>query len=125
MARTSIEKTAERVMLAHKIPAWRVEFAFARPRRWRFDFAWPEQMVALEVEGGIWVAGRHSRPTGYAADCEKYNEAAIRGWKVIRATGDHVKSGEFVGWVKRALGLEQSGTTGRSFASGRRSRSQR
>lgn len=28
------------------------EHRFHPTRRWRFDFAWPDEKVALEVEGG-------------------------------------------------------------------------
>lgn len=79
------------------------EHAFAKPRRWRFDFAWPAQRVALEVEGATWSGGRHTRGSGFAADCEKYARAAVLGWRVIRATGCQVKSGEAAGWVHDAL----------------------
>lgn len=79
------------------------EYAFAKPRRWRFDFAWPEQRVALEVEGGTWSAGRHSRGAGFELDCEKYAEAGIGGWVVIRATTGQVMRGEALRWVERAL----------------------
>jgi hypothetical protein len=77
----------------HEQPPAR-EFYFARPlRRWRFDFAWPKERVAVEIEGGHWTNGRHTRGSGFRDDCEKYSEAAIRGWCVIRATADMVRSG--------------------------------
>jgi very-short-patch-repair endonuclease len=69
------------------------EHRFEPARRWRFDFAWPEQKIALETEGGTWSGGRHTRGAGYAADIEKYNRASVLGWHVIRATAEHVRSG--------------------------------
>jgi hypothetical protein len=64
------------------------EFRFARPRKWAFDFAFPEQKVAVEVEGGIWTRGRHTRGAGYLADMEKYNRANHLGWRLYRTTPD-------------------------------------
>lgn len=66
------------------IPEPTRELVFAPPRRWRFDFAWPAHMVALEVEGGVWIRGRHTRGTGFVRDMEKYNAAAVLGWSVLR-----------------------------------------
>ena len=63
------------------------ELRFAPPRKWRFDFAWPARRVAVEIEGGIWSGGRHTRPQGYEGDLEKYNCATVEGWRVLRATG--------------------------------------
>ena len=54
-------------------------------RKWRFDFAWPEIMVALEVEGGVYVRGRHTSPSGFIKDLDKYNAATVQGWRVLRA----------------------------------------
>ena len=62
------------------------EHRFAPPRRWRFDWAWPDYMVALEVEGAVWTGGRHTRGAGFLKDMEKYSEAAILGWCVVRCT---------------------------------------
>ena len=63
------------------------EHVFAPPRRWRFDFAWPDQRVAIEIEGGVWNNGRHNRAAGFIGACEKYNAAVMRGWRVLRFAG--------------------------------------
>jgi very-short-patch-repair endonuclease len=56
-------------------------------RRWRFDLAWPEEKVAVEIEGqGPSGLGRHQRPVGFERDLEKYNTAAAEGWRVLRFT---------------------------------------
>jgi very-short-patch-repair endonuclease len=81
----------------------RREFQFQPPRRWRFDFAFPEQRLAIECEGGIWTGGRHVRAKGFQADAEKYNAATLAGWRVLRFTGDMVKSGEALAVIERAL----------------------
>jgi len=68
------------------------EYRFFDGRRFRFDYAWLEPWkVAVEIEGGTWVQGGHSRGVGYAKDCEKYNLAVLDGWRVIRFTGDMLK----------------------------------
>ena len=67
-------------------PALEAEYRFHPQRRFRFDFAYPAAMVAIELEGGQYTGGRHTRPMGYAADCEKYNLAAAMGWRVFRFT---------------------------------------
>lgn len=49
------------------------EYRFCQRRKWRFDYAAPQHRVALEVEGGVWSRGRHTRPQGFLGDMEKYN----------------------------------------------------
>jgi very-short-patch-repair endonuclease len=80
------ERAFETGLRRRGVPAWIRELVFAPGRRYRFDFAWPDLMVAVEIEGGTWIAGRHSRGSGFAADCRKYNDAAERGWAVLRFT---------------------------------------
>lgn len=67
------------------IPPYR-EFRFHPTRRWRFDFAYPDIKLAIEIEGGTWIGGRHIHPIGFEKDCEKYNAATILGWRVLRCT---------------------------------------
>ncbi|EOA6544913.1 TPA: DUF559 domain-containing protein [Vibrio vulnificus] len=88
---------------AVKLDVPEAEFRFHKTRRWRFDFAYPEQRVAIEVEGGTWANGRHTRAKGYAADCEKYNMAVLEGWRVLRFTGDMIKSGNAIAMIEEAL----------------------
>ena len=78
------------------------EHYFAKPRQWRFDFAWPSVKLAVEIEGGTWLTkSRHTSGTGFAKDCEKYNEAALLGWRVLRFTSNQVKSGHAISTVER------------------------
>ncbi len=62
------------------------EYQFHYERRWRFDWAFPLNRVAIECEGGIWTGGRHTRGGGFESDCEKYNAAIALGWMVFRVT---------------------------------------
>jgi len=79
------------------------EYRFASPRRWRFDFAWPDRMLAVEIDGGTYVNGRHNRAAGFQADCEKMNAAAMAGWRVLRFTAADVNSGAAVDTVAQML----------------------
>lgn len=76
---------------------------FHPTRKWCFDVSFPERMLAVEVDGGTWSGGRHTRGAGYEKDCEKLNEALCLGWRVIRVTGAHIKSGKAIEWIERAL----------------------
>ena len=76
-----------------KLPLPTPEYRFAPPRRWRFDFCWVEQRVALEVDGGAWSGGRHTRGKGFLADQEKRNAAVVLGWRVLHCTPQTLTSG--------------------------------
>lgn len=80
------------------------EVVFAKPQRWRFDLAWWPEGIAVEFEGGTWAGAnsRHTTGDGYANDCRKYSEAAIRDWVVLRFTTDMLRSGEAVDTTLRA-----------------------
>lgn len=66
-------------------PEREYKFDEINKRKWPFDFAWPEHKIALEIEGAVWTNGRHTRGSGFVKDLEKYNEAAMQGWAVLRA----------------------------------------
>ncbi|MDA3321011.1 DUF559 domain-containing protein [Acinetobacter baumannii] len=69
------------------------EYKFHPTRKWRADFLITGTKILVEVEGGIWSGGRHTRGKGYLGDMEKYNEAAAMGYKVLRFSTEQVKSG--------------------------------
>ena len=66
------------------------ELMFHPTRKWRFDYAIPAAQVAIEVEGGAYTQGRHTRGRGFEADMEKYNTAEAMGWHVLRFTPDRL-----------------------------------
>jgi hypothetical protein len=49
----------------------------------------------------VWSGGRHTRGKGFIEDCNKYNEAVMLGWRVIRVTTEMVKSGEAMAYIER------------------------
>lgn len=101
--RRALEDRLALQIKAHGLPIPDRELAFHPTRRWRFDFAWPEFMVAVEVDGGVWTGGRHTRGKGFEADAEKLNAAAALGWRVFRYTPTRVRSGYAVNEIRIAL----------------------
>jgi very-short-patch-repair endonuclease len=97
---------AQQIRLAG-LPEPEEEYRFSSDRRYRFDFAWPHIAMAVEVEGGIWTNGRHTRGTGYKDDCKKYNYAQSRGWMVLRYPGDMVESGEALEQITELIRIRE------------------
>ena len=69
------------------------EFRFHTARKWRADFHIKNTKLLIEVEGGIWSGGRHTRGKGYIGDMEKYNAATMMGYQVLRFSTEQVTSG--------------------------------
>lgn len=84
-----------------KLPPFVREHRFMPPRRWRFDFAFIADKLAVEVEGGVWTKSRHTTGSGYTADAVKYTEAQIIGWHVLRVPSDWAKDGSAAILVRR------------------------
>ncbi len=103
MSKSDLEAALNLHIRVNGLPEPVRELRFAAPRRWSFDFAWPDARLALEVEGGVYANGRHTTGAGFTADCEKYNEALLRGWRVLRVTGQQVHNGAALDWLRRAL----------------------
>ncbi|OUV76667.1 MAG: hypothetical protein CBC83_00170 [Flavobacteriales bacterium TMED123] len=86
MATTSVGEKEMSILLDHFKVDYVREYRFHETRRWRFDFALLDFGIAIEVEGGIFSQGRHTRGRGYTQDLLKYNAAVTLGWKVLRYT---------------------------------------
>ena len=80
------------------------EFKFHPTRKWRADFHLKGKKILVEVEGGIWSNGRHTRGKGYLGDLEKYNEATMMGYQVIRFSTEQVKSGKAIEQIEKMVG---------------------
>jgi hypothetical protein len=85
------------------VPMPVAEYRFSPPRRWRFDWAWPEAKVALEVQGGVFTAGRHTRGAALMKEHEKVNTAAFLGWRLFYCTPRQVADSEVWEWIHLAL----------------------
>ena len=92
-------------------PTWPepiAELRFAKPRRYRLDYAFEAERVCVEVDGGQWApnGGRHARDS----DREKHNEATSRGWAVFHVSPQMLKADPYtvVDQVKRALALRRA-----------------
>jgi hypothetical protein len=90
-------------VLGTPIPEPEPEYKFHPSRRWRIDFAWPALKLAVEIEGGIWNQGRHTRGSGVKGDMEKYNTLAVMGWRLLRFDGDAVRSGDAIAFVESVV----------------------
>jgi len=98
--RTALEDRFEVALrMRNNIPPWECEHQFAKPRKWRFDFAWPDLKLAVEIQGGQWTQGAHSRGGGMNRDCEKNAHALMLGWRVLFLTGDQVRNDEGLKWL--------------------------
>lgn len=96
-----------------ELPAFEREFAFANTigRRWRFDFAWPQHRLAVEIEGLVVMRiggelvckGRHASIGGFKDDCEKYAWAAVFGWRVMRFEQSQVRDRTAIDMLVRAI----------------------
>ena len=87
------------------IPDFVCEHRFHPTRRWRFDIAWPEIKLAVEVEGGIYTHGRHTRGVGFEQDLRKYAAAMELGWNIYRCSGNMIKSGEALDTIEKLIDL--------------------
>lgn len=122
--RSKSESLHEKFAFACKVrrmpdPVTELQFAKEIGRRWKFDFAWPQFMLAVELEGLVIlpmyskptrdaqrrfvVMGRHASPDGIKEDMEKYNAAVFLGWHVLRFEQDAIKSDEAASTTFRVL----------------------
>ena len=98
------------------------EVRFHTSRRWRADFAHMGSRTLIEIEGGIFLpgGGRHNRGGGYAKDAEKYLEAVLAGWTVIRLTEKQLE----VDFIERIVARLRQSSSPAETASGQSPRTE-
>lgn len=85
------------------------EHTFHPTRKWRFDIAWPEFKIALEIEGGVFKGGGHTSIKGFLKDIEKYNEAQMLGWHVMRCIPDEMCMVKTTDMISHMIMLKKEG----------------
>jgi very-short-patch-repair endonuclease len=90
-------------LMENQLDIPKAEYKFLKNRRFRFDFAWPDIMVAVEIEGGVFSGGRHTRGMGYTRDLEKYNLATLHGWRVFRFTTQDVTTQKAIAFISAVM----------------------
>lgn len=79
------------------------EYKFHPKRQWRADFKIEGYPILVEIEGGVHSNGRHTRGKGFEGDCEKYNQANLLGYHVLRGSTSQVKSGMLLDHVVKMM----------------------
>jgi very-short-patch-repair endonuclease len=102
-AGSELEQALAFQLSARGIRGFKREVEFHPKRKFRFDFAFCAEKLAVEVEGGQYVHGRHQRSGGFATDCIKMAEAALLGWTVLRFATQQVVNGEAADYIERTL----------------------
>lgn len=100
---SQLEETLYQHIKLVGLPEPEREYRFAPPRRYRADFAYPERKLLIEVEGGVWTRGRHTRGAGFTEDAKKYNIATVLGFRVLRFTGEMINDGSALGVIEKVL----------------------
>lgn len=86
------------------------EFFFALPeRQYRSDWHVIGTNVLIDYEGGLFSKGKrgHSSVSGILRDIEKSTCAQLHGFILIRVAPNHVKSGQALLWVEKAISLSR------------------
>ena len=82
------------------------EHMFYPGRKWRIDFAIVDLKIGIEIDGGVWTNGRHTRGKGFVDDMEKYNAAATLGWVILRFTPQDLNKITTFETVKKVVELK-------------------
>jgi very-short-patch-repair endonuclease len=104
-----IQAAEEARALFHKLlrreglPIPEHEWRFDAEREWRADYCWPSARLILEVEGGVWTGGRHTRGAGFMADMVKYNRMTELGFRLLRTTPSGLHDLGTIALIKRTL----------------------
>lgn len=106
MSKSALETELAMQIYSMVMPLPTREYQAIKGRKFRFDFAWLEHKLLVEVNGGTYTQGAHSTGRGIARDYEKANLAVLQGWRVLTFDGKAVKSGEAVEVIRQALEVE-------------------
>lgn len=81
------------------------QYKFLEGRRYSFDIAFPDCLLAVEVDGGTHMKqkGGHNSGAGYESDRLKDQEALLLDWVVYRVTPNMITSGHAIRTIKALI----------------------
>lgn len=95
---------------ANGLPMPVFEYQFAKEtfrRHWRWDICWPDVDgdggVSVEVDGGAWTQGRHTRGAGFIEDQKKRAAGVQLGWRILNVTPDRLHAADTLSALKSLL----------------------
>lgn len=83
--------------------AFEAQVEFYPGRKWRFDYFAKDYLMAVELHGGTFTAGYHTRGQGFHNDREKANAASEMGITVLEFTGEMLDNGTAIAQTERML----------------------
>jgi hypothetical protein len=95
--------TMRRLLMVYGLPEPTFEHRFHPVRLWRLDIAWPAYRLCVEIQGGVFQGGRHSRGQGMVGDFEKFNALTELGWRLLLCTPDGLITAGFLDMLKRVF----------------------
>ena len=94
------------LMFGYPVP--KVEYKFHPDRRWRFDWGWPDLKIAVECQGGLFIRGAHARGAYIVKSQEKYNYAALMGWRIFYFQPKEFNNGVAVDILDQVFGVKRN-----------------
>lgn len=98
--RSYLEELFDESIQRYGIPEPIREYTF---HRWRFDYAWPQVKVFVEIDGGTYNGGDHVIGKGYERNCKKKNQAQLEGWIVLQGDRNMAATYDFALLVKKVI----------------------
>jgi very-short-patch-repair endonuclease len=100
---SALEDTFAFQLDAYGLTGYVREYAAIPGRKFRFDFAFIQERLLIEVQGGTFSGGAHGRGVGIHRDYEKGNLAVQHKWRVLQFDTKQVKSGEAVAFTQSII----------------------
>lgn len=121
----AVELFHQQLVVSGESPVRELRFAQEVHRQWRFDFAWPAERVAIEIDGlaphratkrkksgatytVMLAGGRHATVAGFEEDCLKKATAAVLGWTVLQFPQSLVRSGQALQFTLKLLEIRRA-----------------
>lgn len=104
MSKSELEESLAEQLNEAGLTEYKRDYRFDAPfSRRHLDFVFPAEMVAIEVQGGTWAGGRHTRGAGYEKDRKKAMDAQLKGYLMLEVTSTMIKDGAALEYINLAL----------------------